>query len=87
MPGNVVMGSHSYANEILTGASGHDIRAVHRMSTNVLSCYLLISERKSEIGQCGSEQFSFLYWIETVVEKQVLILYLKQIYPITPRSG
>ena len=33
-PGNVVRSNQSYANEILTGASGHELLAVHRMSTN-----------------------------------------------------
>ena len=34
-PGNVVRGNQSYANEILTGVSGHELLAVHRMSTNL----------------------------------------------------
>ena len=35
-PGNVVRGSQSHANEILTAASGHNLHAVHRNSTNLL---------------------------------------------------
>ena len=46
-PGNVVRGSQSYATEILTAASGHDLHDVHRMSTNLLSWYLLCSQRES----------------------------------------
>ena len=36
MPGNVVRGNQNYANEILTGASGHDLQSVDRMSPNLL---------------------------------------------------
>ena len=46
-PGNVVRGIQSYANEILTAASGHDLHAVHRMSTNLLSWYLLCTQREN----------------------------------------
>ena len=31
-PGNVVLGNQSYANEIIMGASGHELLVVHRMS-------------------------------------------------------
>ena len=34
-PGNVKRGDQSYANEILTRASGQELLAVHRMSTNL----------------------------------------------------
>ena len=44
-PGNVVRGNQNYANEILTGASGHELQSVDRMSTNLLSRYLQISKR------------------------------------------
>ena len=51
-PGNVVRAGQSYANEILMVASGHNLHAVHRMSTNLLSLYLLCSQRKkSTFGQ------------------------------------
>ena len=43
MPGNVVRGNQNYANEILKGAAGHELQTVNRISTNLLSCYLLIS--------------------------------------------
>ena len=46
-PGNVVRGNQDYANEILTGASGHELQAFGRMSTNLLSRYLQISEREN----------------------------------------
>ena len=41
--GNVVRGNQNYANEILTGDSGHELQSVDRMSTNLLSRYLQIS--------------------------------------------
>ena len=47
MPGNVVKGNQNYANEILTGASGHELQSVGRMSTNLLSRYLQISKREN----------------------------------------
>ena len=34
-PGNAVRGNQSYANEIFSGASDHELLAVHRMSTNL----------------------------------------------------
>ena len=46
-PGNVVRGNQNYANEILTGASGHELQYVDRMSTNPLSRYLQISKREN----------------------------------------
>ena len=33
-PGNVVRGNQNYANEVLAGASGHELQTVDRMSTN-----------------------------------------------------
>ena len=47
MPSNVVRGNQNYANEILTGASGHELQSVDRMSTNLLSRYLQISRREN----------------------------------------
>ena len=31
MPGNVVRGNQNYSNDILTGASGHELRSVDRI--------------------------------------------------------
>ena len=45
-PGYVVRGNQNYANKIFTGASGHELQTVGRMSTNLLSRYLLISKRE-----------------------------------------
>ena len=53
MPGNVVRAKQNYTNEIPTGASGHELQSVDRMSTNLLSRYLQIPKR--EIWQCGSQ--------------------------------
>ena len=59
-PGNVVRGSQSYANEILTAASEHDLQAVHRMSTNLLSWYLLRSQRENRhFGNVFLNSFHF----------------------------
>ena len=58
--GNVVRGSQSYANEILTAASGHDLHALHRMSTNLLSWYLLCSQRENlHLGKMVLNSFHF----------------------------
>ena len=46
-PCNVVRGNQNYANEILTGASGHELQSVDRMSTNLLSRYLQFSKREN----------------------------------------
>ena len=55
-PSNVVRGSQSYANEMLTAASGLDLHALHRMSTNLLSIvFIMLTERKSTFGQFSSE--------------------------------
>ena len=59
-PGNVVRGNQTYANEILTGASGHELQTVDRMSTNLLSRYLLISKREnSQLGNVVLSSFHF----------------------------
>ena len=47
-PANVVRGNRKCANRILTGASGHELQTVDRISTSLLSRYFLISKR--EIG-------------------------------------
>ena len=44
--GNVVRGNQNYSNEILTGASGHELQTVDRMSTNLLSPFTNFEERK-----------------------------------------
>ena len=57
---NVVRGNQNNANEILTGASGHELRSIDRMSTNLLSCYLQISERKNrQFGNVVPNSFHF----------------------------
>ena len=59
-PGNVVSGSQSHANEILTAASGHVLHAVHRKSTNLLSWYLLCSQRENRhLGNVVLNSFHF----------------------------
>ena len=59
-PGNVVSGNQNYANEILTGASGHDLQSVDRMSTNLLSRYLQISKRENrQFGNVVPNSFHF----------------------------
>ena len=60
--GNVVRGSQSYANRM--GASGYCLQTVNKC---IIMLFTKYTERKSAIGQCGSEYFSFLYKIE---EKQ-----------------
>ena len=46
-PGNDIRGNQNYANEILTGASGHELQSVDRMPTNLLSHYWQISKREN----------------------------------------
>ena len=59
-PGNVVRGNQNYANEILMGASGHELQTVDRMSTNLLSRYLLISKRENmHMGNVVLSSFHF----------------------------
>ena len=59
-PGNVVRGNQNYANEILAGASGHELMTLDRMSTNLLSHYLLISKRKNrQLGNVVLNSFHF----------------------------
>ena len=91
-PGNVVRGNQNYANENLTAASGHELQTVDRMSANLLSRYLLISKREND-GQCGSQQFSFLYKTDNKKSWKIkgsavnLFSCLSQIYLTTPCSG
>ena len=60
MPGNVVRGNQNYANEILTGASGHELQSTDGMSTNLLSRYLLISKRENMcLGNVVLKSFHF----------------------------
>ena len=60
MPGNVIRGNQNYANEVLTGASGHELQTVDRMSKNLLSCYLLISKRENrQFGKVVLNSFHF----------------------------
>ena len=61
-PGNVLRGGggQSYANETLTAASSHDLHAIHRMSTNLLSLYLLCSQRENRhLGNVVLNSFYF----------------------------
>ena len=59
-PGNVERGSQSYANEILMAAFGHDLHAVHRMSTNLLAWYLLCTQRENQnLGNMVLNSFHF----------------------------
>ena len=58
-PGNV-RGNQNYANEILTAASGHELQTFDRMSTNLLSRYLLISKRENrQLGNVVLNSFHF----------------------------
>ena len=60
MPGNVVRGNQNYANEILMGASGHELQTLDRMSTNLLSRYLLSSKRGNrQLGNVVLNSFHF----------------------------
>ena len=91
-PGNVVRGSQSHANKILTGASSHDLQTIHTMSTNVLSCYSLISQKENRhLGNVFLNSFHFYARLNRnshgKTSSKLLIFYLKQIYPTTPRSG
>ena len=54
-PDNVVRGNQNYANKIL-----HELQTVDRMSTNLLSRYLLISKREnSQLGNVALNSFHF----------------------------
>ena len=60
MPGNIVLGNQSYANKSLTCAAGHDLQADRRVSTNLLSCYLIISQRENmQLGNVVLYSFHF----------------------------
>ena len=58
-PCNVVRDNRNYANEILMGASGHKLQTIDRLSTNLLSHCLLISERENR--QLGSVRVSIVF--------------------------
>ena len=49
-PGNVVRGNQNYANEILTGASGHELQSVDRMSTNLHASYKFLREKSGNLA-------------------------------------
>ena len=49
--GNVVRANQSYANEILTGASSHELQNVNKF---IIKLFTIISRRESTNGQCGS---------------------------------
>ena len=92
-PSNVVRGNQNYANEIPTGAYGHGLQSVDRMSTNLLSRYLQNS--KSEIRQFGNVVPNCFHFYTRLITKlhgknklstSYLISCLRQIYPITPCS-
>ena len=60
MHANVVRGNQNYTNEILKGASGHELQTIDRMSTNLLSRYLLISKRENmQLGNLVLNSFHF----------------------------
>ena len=66
-PGNVVKGNQNYANEILTGASGHELQSVERMSINLSSRYLQISKRENR--QFGNVVPSSFYFYTRLITK------------------
>ena len=73
MPGNVVRGNQNYANEILTGASGHELQSVDRMSTNLLSCYLQISKRENrQFGNVVPNSFHFYIRLITKLHRKTI---------------
>ena len=79
--GNVVRGNQNYANEILTGASGHELQSVDRMSTNLLPRYLQISKRENrQFGNVVPNSFYFYTILITILQGktscQLLIWFL-----------
>ena len=74
MPGNVVRGNQNCSNEILMGASGHELQSVDRMSTNLLSRNLQISKRENrQFGNVVPNSFHFYTrLIKTCKEKQAV---------------
>ena len=93
-PGNVVRGNQNYANEILTGASGHELQTVDRMSIILLPRYLLISKReKKQLGNVVLNSFHFCTRLVIEIRGKIklssfnLFSCLGQIYPTTPCSG
>ena len=85
-PGNVVRGSQRYANKILMAASGHDLHAVHRMSTNLLSWYLLCSQRENRhLGYVALNSFHFYTRWNRWVDELRFLRFFKSISVITRR--
>ena len=81
MPGNVVRGNQNYANEILMGASAHELQSIDRMSPNLLSLYLQISKRKNwQFGNVVPNSFHFYTRLITKLHGktncQLLIIFL-----------
>ena len=83
-PCNVGMGNQNYANEILTGASGHELQTVDRMTTNLLSRYIVISKRESR--QLGNVVLiSFHFYTRVIIKNrgksscQLLICFLVRV--------
>ena len=69
-------GNQNYVNEILMGASGHELQTVDRMSTILLSRYLLISKRENrQLGNVVLNSFHF-YKIGGKSSCQLLICFL-----------
>ena len=90
LPSNVVRGNQNYANEILMRASGQELQTADRMSTNLLSRYLLISMRENRQLTDVVLKFSFLYKTDKKISWKIKLSAfnsfscLGQIYPATP---
>ena len=63
----IIRGNQNDANEILTGASGHELQTVDRMSTNLLSRYSLISKRENR--QLGNVVLNSFHFYTTLIIK------------------
>ena len=94
MPGNVVWGTLNHANEIFTGASGHEFQSVDTMSANLLPRYLQISKRENrQFGNVVPNSFHFYTRLITKLHGKNklstfdLISCLRHIYPTSPCSG
>ena len=91
MPGNVVRGNQNYANEIRTGASGHELQTVDKMSALTQQTYYLLIISKRENRQLGN--VSFLYKTDNKNSWKIklsafnLFSCRSQIHPTTPCSG
>ena len=59
-PGNVLRGNQSYANEFLTGASGHELLAIYNVNKSIIKLFTNLKEGELANGQCSSVKFSFL---------------------------